>query len=107
MAKKGKSKKRPPQTKRYSADFTLRAVKLHLEEEYPTPVVAGELGIGQSTLGHRIKRYREQVGAAVKSQGGGAETQAPRARQPPDLAGASACVPAAGQSRDGAQHVEG
>jgi transposase InsO family protein len=60
MATKSKSKKRPPRRKRYPAEFKVRAVKLHLEEGYPTPMVAAEMGIGQSTLGHWIRRYRDE-----------------------------------------------
>lgn len=66
MATKAKSKKRPPRRKCYPADFKVRAVKLHLEEGYSAAMVAAELGIGQSTLGHWIKRYREQGEAGLE-----------------------------------------
>ena len=60
MATKNKSKKRPPRRRCYLAALKVRAVKLHLEEGYPTPMVAAGLGIGQSALGHWVKRYREE-----------------------------------------------
>ncbi len=57
--KKNKTNRRSPRQNRYSVEFKLKAVKLCLEEGYTASMVAKELGIGDSTLGNWLKRYRE------------------------------------------------
>jgi transposase InsO family protein len=51
---------------RYSLEFKLKAVKLHLEEGYTAKMVAEELGIGHSTMSGWIKRYKEEGEAGLE-----------------------------------------
>jgi len=65
-AKKSTTKARSKKTNRYSFEFKLRAVKLHLEEGYTAKMVADELGVGHSTMSGWIKRYREEGEAGLE-----------------------------------------
>ena len=51
----GKTNKR---TVRYTYEFKLRAVKLHLEEGFTQDLVCQEMGMGKSTYCGWIKTYR-------------------------------------------------
>ncbi len=53
----GKSKRR---VNRYSPEFRIRAVKLHLEEGYSQRLVSQEMCIGISSLSGWLKAYRER-----------------------------------------------
>jgi transposase InsO family protein len=53
----GKTNKR---TVRYTYEFKLRAVKLHLEEGFTQDLVCQEMGMGKSTYCGWIKTYRER-----------------------------------------------
>jgi transposase InsO family protein len=53
----GKSKGK---ANRYSPEFKIRAVKLHLEEGFSQPLVCEEMGMGSSSLAVWLKAYREQ-----------------------------------------------
>lgn len=68
MGTKAKQKKSSPKQKRYSVVLKLRAVKLYTEERYPREAVAGELGVGLSTLTTWAKRYREEGVAGLKDR---------------------------------------
>jgi transposase-like protein len=46
-------------------ELKLRAVKLYLEEGHPRGVIAGELGVGKSTLTAWAKQYREEGEAGL------------------------------------------
>jgi len=46
--------------KRHALEVKRRAVKLYVEDGYPSGVVAEELGVGQSTLNAWAKKYRER-----------------------------------------------
>jgi transposase InsO family protein len=59
MSTNKNAKRTTPQRIVYSVEFKLRAVKLFLEEGYTTELIAGELGIGKSTVTRWVKRYRE------------------------------------------------
>lgn len=66
--KKSSTKRRPARPSRYPAEFRLRAVKLYLEEEYPSRVLCEELGIGHSTLNKWVKRFREEDEAGLEGR---------------------------------------
>src|SRR5574337_330190 len=55
----------------YSHPFELRrkAVQLCLEEGFPVKQVAHELGVGFSTLGAWVRRYRAQGEAGLQGKG--------------------------------------
>ena len=57
--KQSRSKSGKSTPVRYPVEFKLRAVRLFIEEGYAAEMIATELGIGKSTLGHWVKRYRE------------------------------------------------
>lgn len=57
--KHSQNKRSPSKRKVYPVDFKLRTVKLFLEEEYSTEMIARELGIGKSTVTRWVKLYRE------------------------------------------------
>jgi transposase InsO family protein len=61
MSQKKKRKKKSPQGKSgpYSFEFRLRVVRMYLEEQYPKRLICEETGIGISTLGAWVKRYRQ------------------------------------------------
>jgi len=66
--KKSRTKRRPARPSRYPAEFRLRAVKLYLEEGYPSRVLCEELGIGHSTLNKWVKRFREEGEAGLEDR---------------------------------------
>jgi transposase InsO family protein len=45
---------------RYPAEFRLRIVRLFLEENYTQRMIADEFGVGKSTIGHWVRRYRNE-----------------------------------------------
>ena len=51
---------------RYSYEYKLKAVKLALEEDYTANFLAGQLGIGISSVYTWIKRYRALGDAGLK-----------------------------------------
>ena len=48
----------------HPSEVRRKAVQLCLEEGFPVPQVAGEMGVGRSTLTKWIRLYREQAEAA-------------------------------------------
>ena len=64
--KKSRSKSGKSKQTRYPVELKLKAVKLFIEEGYATEMVATELGIGKSTLGNWVKRYRENGVAGLE-----------------------------------------
>lgn len=64
--KKDKTSLGKKRQNRYSIEFKLRAVRLHLEEGYAAKLIAQELGVGYSTLSNWIKRYREDGEAGLE-----------------------------------------
>lgn len=60
-AKSGAKKK----SRRYSAEFKLQAIRLHLEEGYTIKMVADEFGLGHSTMSSWLKRYRNEGEAGL------------------------------------------
>lgn len=66
-----------PRSVRYSHEFKLRAVKLHLEEGYSQPLICQEMGMGESTLADWVRVYRERGGDGLRPvppPGGGGGT---------------------------------
>ena len=57
--KKGKRKSPRGSAKSYSFDFRLRVVRMYLEEEYPIPLICEETGVGRSTVGAWVRKYRQ------------------------------------------------
>ena len=56
----GSGVRKHPRLVRYSSEFKLRAVKLHLEEGFPQALVCQEMGMGTSTFSGWLKTYRER-----------------------------------------------
>lgn len=68
---------------RFTPEFRLRAVKLHLEEGFPQGVVCREMGMSKNTLGAWLRVYRARGEEGLRSlppPGGGGGSQ--RARLP-------------------------
>jgi transposase InsO family protein len=57
--KKGKKKSRRGKSGPYSFEFRLRVVRMYLEEQYPIQLICKETGVGRSTLGAWVRRYRQ------------------------------------------------
>ena len=54
--------------KRYGYEFRVRAVKLRLEEGLPYSLLCKELGVGDKTLYHWVKAYRERGEAGLRDK---------------------------------------
>lgn len=57
--KRGKRKSSRKSPGSYSFEFRLRIVRMYLEEQYSKHLICEETGIGLSTLGAWVKRYRQ------------------------------------------------
>ena len=57
--KRGKKKSSRKSSGSYSFEFRLRVVRMYLEEQYPKHLICEETGIGLSTLGAWVRRYRQ------------------------------------------------
>lgn len=66
-------RKFPNRSKRYKADFKLKAVKLFIEESVPIPLIQKECGIGGETVRRWVRLYRRQgeSGLATRYRGKG------------------------------------
>ncbi len=47
-------------TRRYAYEEKLRAVRLHLQEGFPQPLVCQETGVSKSTLAVWVRDYRKE-----------------------------------------------
>jgi len=68
MSKKRNQRRSSRRSGPHGFDLKLRAVKLYLEEGYPSTLIAEELGVGQSTLSGWVRRYREKGEAGLRPQ---------------------------------------
>jgi transposase-like protein len=50
---------KPP---KYSPEFRVQAAKLVVDDQRPVVEVAREYGLGETTLGNWVKKYREEHG---------------------------------------------
>src|SRR3974377_1114332 len=80
---------RSHRTQAYPYELRRKAVRLCLEEGFPVEQVARELGVGFSTLGAWVRRYRTQGEAGLQGKG------RPRGPRPPVAAAAKAPGPRA------------
>ena len=62
----------------HSFELRRKAVKLRLEEGFPTELIARELGIGKSTLAAWVQRYRQHGEAGLQPLMGGRKVKAPK-----------------------------
>jgi transposase InsO family protein len=71
LVKTKEKKKGPAATKRqavhrpYSPQYRLKAVRLHVEDGIPGPLVAKEMGIDQQSLYNWVKKYKERGEAGL------------------------------------------
>ena len=79
----GKAKRRASQSHGQCYPFELRrrAVQLCLEEGFPVEQVARDLGVGFSTIGAWVRRYRAQGEAGLQAQGVCTQRQADTVRR--------------------------
>ena len=75
---KRRRRSRGQRTQAYPYDLRRKAVRLCLEEGFPVDQVARELGVGFSTLGAWVRRYRTQGEAGLQAKA--------RARPKPQVA---------------------
>jgi len=71
---KGRRKRKfPNRSKRYGADFKIKAVKLFIEESVPIPLIQKECGVGGATVQRWIRSYRRlgEAGLATRYRGKG------------------------------------
>jgi transposase InsO family protein len=77
--KKHPAKSRPKKRKGvgpYPFEFRVQAVRMQLEEGYPAPLIASEMGITEETLRQWVKRYQQYGEAGLQKQRRG--TKRPR-----------------------------
>jgi transposase InsO family protein len=68
----GRSKRKlPNRSKRYSADFKLKAIKLFLEESVPIPLIEKECGVTGATVQRWVRSYRRKGEAGLQNRYGG------------------------------------
>jgi transposase InsO family protein/transposase-like protein len=67
---KKKSKRRSTRKSQgpFEFEFRLRVVRMRLEEKYPIDLICEETGVGKSTLGAWVKKYREFGEDGLKSK---------------------------------------
>jgi len=69
--RKSPAKSRPKKKKGvgpYPVEFRVRAVRMQLEEGYPAPLIASEMGITDETLRQWVKRYQQYGEAGLQNQ---------------------------------------
>jgi len=79
MSKAGQDKKRentpPPRGRRragwHEPALRLKAVRLYLEEGFPTPLISKELGVERATIFAWVKRYRQEGEEGLKDRAPG------------------------------------
>jgi transposase-like protein len=59
--KKKKRKRKSPHssTGSYSFEFRRRVVRMYLEEKFPVQLICEETGVGRSTVGTWVRKYRQ------------------------------------------------
>jgi len=68
--KKGKKKSSISSTGSYSFELRLRVVRMFLEEKYPVQLICEETGVGRSTVGTWVRKYRQYGEDGLRSKMG-------------------------------------